>query len=882
MSKSIANIEVDTDKFNSTNETENLHLPQFIATDKPGWLTDFNGSMEVIDEAAKVLQDQVTEQFEDLEAVHEQVDRIDDEINNPETGVKQVLHDTQDRVGNLESVVGDESHGLVKDVNDLQEDMVHTNTMAVKSNAQLGSIINLLCNKYSTSAQYNQGAYVYTENEDNSLNFLRCTATTRGAFDPTKWEDVTEKLISALDNGGGGGGSQYVLPIAGDADDPDAVLGGVIVGEGLQIDENGVISRTVEPSEGIGPDYYASNVRAGLVRPNTDTGLGVNASNGLLSIIIDDNTIEFTADGKLRAKPDTSRFARGQGIDISDEGVPTISVRLAANSNLGFDGNGALKAILPASAYDLIEGAGVTITTDAVQGTKTLSLTPARTNVFGGIRPEADAFEFVNPAQDDPVQVQKMRVQLAPSRGLEKVSGSGYGVKVDGTSVRFNAQGELEATGGGGGGTEYTAADNSVTVDNTNHTIAAKLNSTGGISVDTDGLKVNTGSGIVKQGNALTVPQIGQTVNGVKQTIGTISRVQDYRVGMPGNLFPYVEKDVLAPYELAGFTPISSRLKFRVVGSATFDTFESHYNEPTLDTSVTPPVIDQSSVETLPAGTRVAQISKRSPQSPNSTYILEATNSAIVETYQCKQDFNPSVMYEVVLDSTTQEYTVALKDNFDLSSYLDDGIGYEQYNASVGIVGRGSKYIPVNRILKTGDVDPTATNELLPRVSTVYPNNKSITVPERSAYHPLMFMFPLYILPTVNFPVTSDFNNYDIDITYFVDGDTGYGNLAQRVPLFEKTINVKPSVFADYFNNTTTSVEVKDYRFGPRGDTTFYKYGCAVTYPMLVTNLVVGCRIEFTNISTGVVTRAYSEYSDDSTPDCNLYGATYLYDLVEQ
>ena len=483
MAESIANIEVDENKFNSTNHTDNLNLPQFIATDKPGWLTDFNGAMEVIDEAAGVLQAQITEQFEDLESVHTQLDRVDNDINDPETGVRQVLHDTQTRVTDLETTVGDESHGLVKDVADLQEDMVQTNTMAVKSNAQLGSIINLLCNKYSTAAQYSQGAYVYTENEDGSLNFLRCTETTHGAFNPDKWEDVTEKLISALDNSGGGGGSQYVLPVAGDADDPDAVLGGVIVGEGLSIDpDTGILSRTITPTEGIGPDYYASSVRAGLVRPNGEAGLYVNSANGLLSVILDDSTMEFTSDGKIRAKADTSRFAQGQGVSISNENVPTISVRLAAeNSNLGFDGNGGLRAILPSSAYTIVQGEGIDITTDAQTNEKTISLVQASTNTLGGVRPKSDSFAFESYDPNDQSK-KKMTIQLKDKGGLQKADGVGLSVKVDNDTVVIDpVTGELKANGGGGGG--YTLP-------------IASANTLGGIKVGS-GLSIDPATGVL-------------------------------------------------------------------------------------------------------------------------------------------------------------------------------------------------------------------------------------------------------------------------------------------------------------------------------------------------------------------------------------------------
>ena len=41
----------------STNKTTNYELPQFISTDKPTWLGDFNGSMQTIDIQMKANAD---------------------------------------------------------------------------------------------------------------------------------------------------------------------------------------------------------------------------------------------------------------------------------------------------------------------------------------------------------------------------------------------------------------------------------------------------------------------------------------------------------------------------------------------------------------------------------------------------------------------------------------------------------------------------------------------------------------------------------------------------------------------------------------------------------------------------------------------------------
>ncbi|MBQ9160884.1 MAG: hypothetical protein IJ122_06140 [Methanobrevibacter sp.] len=34
-----------------TNQTANYNLPEFVATDKPAWLVDFNDAMDAIDSA---------------------------------------------------------------------------------------------------------------------------------------------------------------------------------------------------------------------------------------------------------------------------------------------------------------------------------------------------------------------------------------------------------------------------------------------------------------------------------------------------------------------------------------------------------------------------------------------------------------------------------------------------------------------------------------------------------------------------------------------------------------------------------------------------------------------------------------------------------------
>ena len=65
----------------ATNKTANYELPEFVGTDKPSWLTDFNGAMTKIDTALHELsQGQasgVTKQY-----VDEQIATVTTALNN--------------------------------------------------------------------------------------------------------------------------------------------------------------------------------------------------------------------------------------------------------------------------------------------------------------------------------------------------------------------------------------------------------------------------------------------------------------------------------------------------------------------------------------------------------------------------------------------------------------------------------------------------------------------------------------------------------------------------------------------------------------------------------------------------------------------------------
>lgn len=879
MSKSIANIEVDENKFNSTNETENLHLPQFVATDKPGWLTDFNGAMEVIDEAAGVLQDQITEQFEDLESVHTQLDRVDDDINNPEHGLKQLHADNSNRISRLETTVGNESHGLVKDVADLQEDMVQTNTMAVKDNAALGSVVNLLCNKFITTAQYNPGAYVYTVNDDGSLNFLRCTTIHRGAFNPDHFEDVTEKLITALDNSGGGSGSQYVLPVAGDADDPDAVLGGVIVGEGLSIDpETGVLSRTVTPTEGIGPDYYASRVRAGLVKPNTDAGLDVNSSNGVISIIIDDNTMTFTQDGKLAAKPDTSRFASGQGISISSEAVPHVSVKLADNSNLGFDSEGGLRAILPDSSYTIVQGSGVEIVTDAQNNTKTINIKQASPNELGGIMTTPDEFYIEHTDEDHPNNVEgRLHLQLYENKGLKHQPSQGFYVGVDGTTVTYDQNGNLQASGGG----SYT-----LPIASSSTLGGIKVGS--GLSIENDGTLNASGGGSVEVDNK-TIAKDSNDVIGVKETTKSITRVASpdytgaslYQYSLPGLDRLDYDGTTIGQGDTLGLY-ISNATAWNKYDGCTFTfTNPNQFSYPGGSFNGVPLYVLNAQDKPVKVATLYAGVSYR-----------------ICGPYN-KMVWAPNAP-EVAIKAATFNLISPNKYN-DIEKV---GIAATAQN----LISATNAIIPSRSLSMYGNPDmdvPSGTSLVAPAFANQAIHG-IISVHDSCKYRPLQLYIPMYFRPGSGFYQNvkdwksdvwdldgsgNPMHGYSAEITYRVDliSDpyTFIANSPTRHTIFTKTYRVRRSMFTNWLSNLEDPntgydyVPVRDYLYGRGNDPVEYRYLPVDIYPSDATRLVVTASIMFEDVNTGGTHTLYSEVITQDEQQQYVYNGDFELGWVE-
>lgn len=88
----------------STTKTANLELSQFVGTDKPAWLTDYNGDMQKIDDGYKKLEDANTATQADLDVTKQDLSGSKTDIDDVKAEV-QALEAQDIALGNRLTVV---------------------------------------------------------------------------------------------------------------------------------------------------------------------------------------------------------------------------------------------------------------------------------------------------------------------------------------------------------------------------------------------------------------------------------------------------------------------------------------------------------------------------------------------------------------------------------------------------------------------------------------------------------------------------------------------------------------------------------------------------------------------------------------------------------
>ena len=199
----------------STNKTTNYELSQFVETDKPGWLTDYNSDMRIIDSNLKSVSDVASGASGSLSALTDRVTAAEGAITTNANDIDAL----EARADVLEA----QAQSMSGTIANIQTEQI-TQNAGIEAATELGYN---LARPYDSASTYAVGDYVLFQN-----TLYKCiTAVPVGeAFVPTKW-----LAIKATDEISAGG---YTLPIASAND-----LGGVKVGSGLSIDAlTGVLS----------------------------------------------------------------------------------------------------------------------------------------------------------------------------------------------------------------------------------------------------------------------------------------------------------------------------------------------------------------------------------------------------------------------------------------------------------------------------------------------------------------------------------------------------------------------------------------------------------------------------------------------------------------
>lgn len=189
-----------------TNATTNYGLSQFLGTDKPAWLVDYNGDMLNIDTALKNIADAEAASAEDIQELQDAIGA--EGLTGRITDIENDISAIKTEIGSVElpttaqSLTG--AIAELKGVNDDQTTAIGQNRTDI---AQVGGAVEgvsqlayTIANVYDSSATYAVGAYAIYQN-----TLYKCTTAINvgETFDPSKWTSV--KVMSEVGQGGGGG-----------------------------------------------------------------------------------------------------------------------------------------------------------------------------------------------------------------------------------------------------------------------------------------------------------------------------------------------------------------------------------------------------------------------------------------------------------------------------------------------------------------------------------------------------------------------------------------------------------------------------------------------------------------------------------------------------
>lgn len=187
-----------------TNSTTNYELSQFLGSDKPAWLVDYNGDMLKIDtqmktnaEAAAAVAEDVSELQSEIgsEGLTGRITQAENDIDSLETAVGSVALPTTAQT--LTGAVAE-----LKGVNDDQTTAIGNNATAIAQAA--GNISGVSQLAYSIADVYDStDTYAVGNYAINANTLYKCTTAipVGEAFDSSKWTSV--KVMNEMPSGAG-------------------------------------------------------------------------------------------------------------------------------------------------------------------------------------------------------------------------------------------------------------------------------------------------------------------------------------------------------------------------------------------------------------------------------------------------------------------------------------------------------------------------------------------------------------------------------------------------------------------------------------------------------------------------------------------------------
>ena len=114
----------------ASQQTTNYNLPKFAGADKPAWLVDFNGAMDLIDSSIKTIEDILTTAQGSIESQGNEISTLENDLQN-------AIDDLTTAQGNISTLSGNIST-LENELSNLSED-VEQNTSDILLKAPLSS-----------------------------------------------------------------------------------------------------------------------------------------------------------------------------------------------------------------------------------------------------------------------------------------------------------------------------------------------------------------------------------------------------------------------------------------------------------------------------------------------------------------------------------------------------------------------------------------------------------------------------------------------------------------------------------------------------------------------------------------------------------------------